>query len=272
MPEYVLGTDEAELARLTLQQEVWGPTTEAFLDRVGVPAGARCLDVGCGPGLLVESLRRRVGPRGRVDALDESPAWHAHLERLSRERRWENVSLLRARVEDAALEDGAYDVVLARWVLSFLPHVERVVARLARALAPGGVLVVQDYNHEGVSLFPESEGFRAIVQATRRLYAQGGGNAWVAGRLPRDLRAGGLRLERYDPTVLCGGPTSPAFRWADAFFPLHAERMVARGVLSPEDRDRFLRDWDARRRDPDAVFFSPILVSVSARRREGPGD
>ncbi len=264
--EYVLGTNERELARLGLQQEVWGGVTERFLDRLGIRPGWRCLDAGCGPGFVVESLRSRVGAAGRVDALDESEAWHAHLEALSRERGWTNVRLLRARVEDAPLEDGAYDLVFARWVLSFLPDVPGVVRRLARCLRPGGVLAVQDYNHEGISLFPESDGFRAVVAGTRRLYASRGGDIWVGARLPGILAASGLDLFDYAPTVLCGGPGSGAFRWADAFFPAHSEGMVKAGVLTAADRERFLRDWADRLQDPGAVFFSPILLDVAARK------
>lgn len=265
-PEYVLGTNEKELARLALQQEVWGHVTEAFLDRVRVPAGGRCLDLGCGPGFVVESLRRRVGDSGRVDAFDESPVWHAHLARLAAERRWSNVRLLEARVEDAALEEGAYDLVLARWVLSFLPGVDRLVARLSRSLRPGGVLAVEDYNHEGISLFPESDGFRAVVRATRAMWASRGGDMWIAGRLPGWMRSAGLEVVDTTPTVLCGGPESGVYRWADAFFPAHAGRMVEAGLLTPEERARFDADWAERLGNPDARFFSPILVDVAGRR------
>ena len=31
---YVLGSDDAETARLQAQQDLWGPVTEAFLDRL----------------------------------------------------------------------------------------------------------------------------------------------------------------------------------------------------------------------------------------------
>src|SRR5262245_29419651 len=144
--EYVLGANPVELARLTLQQEVWGHVTEAFLDRLAIRPGARVLDLGCGPGLLVESFRRRVGPEGRVDALDESPVWMAHLRARSAASGWRNVSLIHAHIEDAPLEAGAYDLVFARWVLEFLPKPAEKITRLARALKSGGVLALEDYN------------------------------------------------------------------------------------------------------------------------------
>jgi len=267
MSRYVLGTDERELARLGLQHEVWGGVTERFLDRLHLPLGARVCDLGCGPGFVLESLVARVGPSGHVTALDESPAWMARIAGLVAERGWRNVHLVQSRIEDAALEDEAYDLIFARWVLSFLDGADALVARLARSLRHGGLLAVQDYNHEGISLFPESEGFRAVVRATRALYASRGGDTWIAARLPGAFRRAGLALADYTPHVLCGGPRSPAFRWADAFFPHHSESMQSAGLLTPEERARFLAEWDQRKRDPDSVFFSPIVVDCAARRR-----
>jgi SAM-dependent methyltransferase len=201
-----------------------------------------------------------------VDALDPSPVWHEALERRAREGGWKNVRLLRARAEDAGLEDGAYDLIFARWLFQFLPDPGALVRHVARALRPGGVLAIQDYDHEGISLFPESAGFRAVVRATRALVASRGGNAFVAGDLPRHLRAAGLAVEPVGATVLCGGPASPAFRWAGSFFVPHSENMVRAGVLTEEERGLFLREWAAREADPDAMFFSPIVAEVAGRR------
>ena len=264
--DYFLGTSDHEFARLTLQQEVWGGVTDAFLDRLGLGPGACCLDAGCGPGLVTELLRERVGPTGHVRALDESPRWVEHLAARARAEGWTEVEPRRGRLQDVALEGGSLDLVWLRWVLSFLPDPGALVARLARALAPGGVLAVMDYNHEGVSLFPESEGFRAAIRATRALYARGGGDVWVGARLPALFRAAGLETFTLEPALLCGGPGSPAFRWADAFFPYHVDGMLEQGLLSAAERELFEAEWTARRADPDSLFFSPIVVCAAARQ------
>lgn len=266
MPEYVLGANEAELARLRLQQEVWGPVTARFLDRIDVRPGWRCLDGGCGPGFVLEELRGRVGEEGEVVALDESPYWMGHLRRLAAEGGWKNVRLLEGKLESADLPEAYFDLVFLRWVLSFPPEPAKIVRRLARTLRPGGILAVQDYNHEGISLFPESAGFRAAVEGTRRLYRIGGGDPWIAARLPRLFREAGLELVDFTPNDLCGGPGSPAFRWADAFFPPFSEKMVQVGAMSEPDRRVFLREWGERKKDPDALFFSPIVVDAAGRK------
>jgi SAM-dependent methyltransferase len=264
--EYVLGTSSHELERLRLQQEVWSGVLERFLERLELRDGARVLDLGCGPGFALDALRARAGERGEVIGLDESPTWQAAVEQRIAERRWRNVRFVLGRAEELEPDARGFDLIFSRWVFSFVRDPGALIERLARALAPGGTLALQDYNHEGISLFPPSEGFRAIVRATRALYASRGGDAWVAGRLPRFLRAAGFEIRSLDTDVLCGGPGSPAFRWADAFFPYHSAGMVASGVLAPDERERFLAEWAERAADPDSLFFSPIVVSIAAQR------
>lgn len=266
MSQYVLGTDEHELARLGLQQKVWGPHTEHFIDRLRVPSGARILDVGCGPGFVLESLHSRVGTQGHLTALDESAEWMVHLTRVIGKNGWRNVHLVQARVQDFEVPEGTYDVIFMRWVLSFLPDPEELIAKLARGLRPGGALAIQDYNHEGCSLFPDSPAFRSVVAATRRWVASHGGDLWIAARLPAMLRAAGLEVVDCTPHVICGGPGSPAFVWADAFFPHHSRRMVEEGVLGAEEREAFVQEWGERKRDDGAMFFSPIVLDCAGRK------
>ena len=266
MTRYPLGTTDQELERLRFQHEVWRATTAAFLDRIGVAKGARVIDLGCGPGFVTLELAERVGETGEVVALDESPRWIEHLEGEVRRRGIGNVRPLRSRAQEACLPDRSFDLIFARWVLSFVPRPGDAVRGLVRLLRPGGLFAFQDYNHEGVSLFPESEGFRAVVRATRAMYARAGGDTWVAGRTGAIFREADLELASIRANVLCGGPGSPVFRWAGAFFPPFSESMEAQGLLAPEERRRFLAEWAEREVDPEALFFSPIVVDAAGRR------
>jgi SAM-dependent methyltransferase len=264
--EYILGTSDAELDRLAVQHEIWREVTTPFLDRLEIAPGARVLDAGSGPGFVSLELAERVGPRGKVVALDASPRWERHLSEIVRMRGLRQLEVRQGELESAALEEASYDLVFSRWVLSFVRDPRAIVARLARALRPGGRLAIEDYNHEGVSLFPPSRGFVAAVRAGREWYTRSGGDVWIAGRLPGDLRAAGLTLTDVKANVLAGGPGSPAFRWADAFFPVYAPRWAEQGLMNEADLSLFQAEWEERKRDPEALFFSPIVVDLAARK------
>ena len=266
MTSYVLETGDRELDRLRFQHEVWGPLTERFLDRIGVAPGARVLDLGCGPGFVVDSLARRVGPRGHVVAMDESASWIEHLRQRRALPESAPIEIVQGRIEDVQLKPRSFDLIFARWVLSFPPNVDAIVRRTAEALVPGGVLAVQDYQHEGISLYPDSPGFRAAIRGTRALYKSRGGDPFVAGRLPGWMRAAGLELNDVAANVLCGGPDSAAFRWAGAFFPHYSAMLVSAGFMLAEERLRFIEEWSAAEQNPDAMFFSPMVVDLAARK------
>ena len=76
----------------------------------------------------------------------------------------------------------------------------------------------------------------------------------------------GLELLEMTPTAKCGDPRSPVFEWAHLFFPPFSANMVAAGVLTEAERAQFLEEWEARRADPNAIFFSPIVVDVAGRK------
>ena len=199
-------------------------------------------------------------------ALDESPLWIEFLANEVQQRELSNVRVVCSRIQDAELEPNSLDLIFARWVFSFIPEPGDVMRKLTRALRPGGVLAIEDYNHEGISIFPESEGFRAAVRATRTVYARSGGDAWIAGRAPRLFREAGLATISITPNVMCGGPKSPVFRWASAFFPHFSATLVEKGALEADERTLFLREWSEREKDEDALFFSPFLVDAAGRK------
>ena len=109
-------------------------------------------------------------------------------------------------------------------------------------------------------------GFKAMVRATRRAYVNSGGDPWVAARLRGPFRRAGLELCDWHPNVLSGPPGSGIAQWLDEFFRPQCENLAEKGALSPEDKALFLREWVERLEDPDAVFFSPIVLDAAARQ------
>lgn len=261
---YPLHTDRDELERLRFQHETWGAQTRAFLARLGVSEGMRVLDLGAGPGFVSMELARLVGPGGRVVALDEAAGWHAWLEREARQAGCANLEQVHSRFQDAQFADGSFDLVFARWFWSFVPDPCSHAVRVARWLAPGGILALQDYHHEGIALHPRSRGFEAVVRGLRAMYAHHGGDAFVAAQAPAMFAAAGLRTIELAPTIRCGAPGSPLHAWADGFFPRYARKLLAGGWIAASEHEEFLRDWRLRSTDPATLFWSPVVLDAAA--------
>lgn len=96
-------------------------------------------DLGCGTGTASAAL---AGWAGRVVAIDSSPEMlDAARERLDDAP---NVELRRGELEALPVADGELDAALLLLVLHYLPSPERALAEAARALRPGGRLLLVD--------------------------------------------------------------------------------------------------------------------------------
>jgi SAM-dependent methyltransferase len=96
-------------------------------------------DLGCGTGQTTASLAPYVG---RVVAVDESSAMLSAARRRLADR--DNVELRSGRLEDLPVEDGELDAAILSLVLHFVVDPAAVFAESARALRPGGRLLVVD--------------------------------------------------------------------------------------------------------------------------------
>ena len=263
--DYLLGVNQNELGRLRFQHGVWKRVTDTFLDRIGVSAGWQCLDVGAGPGFVTMDLRTRVGDSGGVVAIEPSTLYSDSLCEEITLRGWTNVECLRTTAEEAVVSPRRFDLIFSRWVMSFVSDPEKFFRKLIRGLKPGGVVAVQDYYYEGLSLFPVGGPFDRMADVVRAHYRGAGGDPYIAGTLPGVFRKLGLTLVDFTPNCLAGGPGSDIMEWANRFFTVHVDPMVEKKLLSRSEGDAILADWHAHRQNPDALFFSPIVVDVAGR-------
>jgi SAM-dependent methyltransferase len=266
--DYLLGINQTELERLRFQHGVWGMVTNKFFDRLQIQQGWKCLDVGAGPGFVSIDLRERVGANGEITALEPSEFYLDWFKHESEKRHWSNVKFIRGTAEDAALPERYYDFIFARWVIGFVPDPEKFLVRLFSALKLGGIIALQDYNYEGLSLFPRGGAFDGMADVVRAYWRSGGGDPYVAAGIPAIFRKHNIQLVDYTPTCLAGGPDSDVIEWAHRFFITHIQIMVDKGIMNQKQGDAMLADWLAHRKNPDAVFFSPIVVDMAGKRKD----
>lgn len=135
MSEYVLPHAlGGERQRLGLMSELLDPMERARLRQLGVAPGWRCLEVGCGNGSVSQWLAEQVAPNGCVVASDIDTSYLADLKADCLEVR-------RIDVLNTALEENAYDLVLARALLHHIATPKVALEKLVGALKPGGVLL-----------------------------------------------------------------------------------------------------------------------------------
>lgn len=115
------------------------------LAAVGIEPGDTVLDFGCGRGGFAVAAAEKVGPEGKVYALDVHPLALKLVRTETRRRGLANVEALQSD-GPTGLPDESVDVVLLYDVFHDLASPETVLAELARVLKPGGVLSVTDHH------------------------------------------------------------------------------------------------------------------------------
>jgi arsenite methyltransferase len=108
--------------------------------RLAVRPGDTVLDVGSGTGLSLPLLVAAVGPQGRVVGVERSSGMMALARERARAAGWQNVELIEAEMERAALPDGI-DAILFHYVHDVLQSAAALERLFAHARAGARVAV-----------------------------------------------------------------------------------------------------------------------------------
>lgn len=121
------------------------------LQLVALSDGMTVVDLGSGSGYFLCRLSRAVGSRGRVIATEVEEWLVRELNRRVARERLSNVDVVRAPTDDVGISPGTADRILLVNVWHHIANRRRYAARVARALKPGGKIVVLDFEKSGSS-------------------------------------------------------------------------------------------------------------------------
>jgi ubiquinone/menaquinone biosynthesis C-methylase UbiE len=117
-----------------------------ILALVGPRPGDTVLDLGSGPGYLMQPLAERVGPLGRVIAADVAPDALAVVRQRAAEAGLRHVEAVQVEESRLGLPAGSVDAALMVNVLHELAEPHASLAELWRVLRPGGRLGIVDWD------------------------------------------------------------------------------------------------------------------------------
>jgi len=138
-----------------------------LVEALAIQPGQTVCDMGCGNGFYTLELARRVGPRGRVYAVDVQPEMLRMLLGRLAEEGIRNVKPVLGTAIDPRLPKGEVDLILCIDVYHEFSHPEAMLERIRESLAPGGRLVLAEFRGEDPAgpIKPEHKMTTAQVRA-----------------------------------------------------------------------------------------------------------
>lgn len=263
---YIHGTSAEEHVRLSWMNQL---LNERELGVIRPGGSERTLEMGAGTGLFARALAARL-PQGSVLGieLDERQLRAARLEADP----LGNLELRQGDVLDPPLrsdEWGRFDLVHARFLLEHLTQPGAAVATMARAVRPGGRVVLVDDDHDTLRLWPEAPAFLRVWRAYCEQYTLRGMDPWIGRRLTGLLHGAGLQPVQAEMLFFGACAGMPLFgtvvgNMAGVVEGAGAD-IVRTGTLAAEDLEEGLSQFEAWSREPDAALWYAVPIAVGER-------
>lgn len=266
--DYVLGTHDEEIERLALQHRVWRPRALDAWRRAGFTVGQTLLDIGCGPGYATVDLAEIVGPTGRIVAIDRS---HRFLETLEAAR--ERLSLPQIEITELDLDESPLPSIRAdgawsRWVFAFVKRPRDLLARVASAIKPGGVLVLHEYFDYSTWRFsPRSPEMEEFVEIVMKGWRAAGGEPDIGLELPGWLQELGFEVKHLNPIIDVVSTSSFVWQWPRSFVSIGLNRLIELKLLGPERAKEIADAFAALEAAPHTLMITPAVLEIIAVRR-----
>ncbi len=223
---------------------------------LGVTAGQRALDVGCGPGAWTEQLVACLGA-DCVSAIDPSASFVATCR-----ARLPGVDVRQASAESLPYADDSFDVAGACLAAHFMPDPVAGVAEMARVTRPGGWVgaTVWDLAGRREPMWPAWSALDAIAPDHPEEEGPPGG---AAGQLVEIIDGAGLR--DVEGTELAVTVTHPTFEeWWEPYLTSVGPAGEAISALDPARREQLRATCRERLGDGP---FDITAVAFAARGR-----
>lgn len=246
----------------TLDDPRYQAIRSSILDDLHLYPDASVLEVGCGPGMLLEGIHERVGPGGKIAGIDLNPHFITVANRRTQMLGYTNATFVTGDCHTLPYEDGSFDAVVAEKLLMHVAPISRIIEEITRVLSVGGRLVLADYDpYTILTAGPDPALTARVLSSAARVYA----SPLAAREAARACIDAGLYIERvHGELLVLEDPYSKTVAgianvWCDH---AAAGRQVDRGTAR-----RWLKAIEGTAREGRFMIAIPTIITVASKVR-----
>ncbi len=263
---YFLGYRRAEQERLERQARELAAESAALFDRIGVTAGWRVVEIGCGPEGCLGSLAERVGAAGRVTGIERNAEQVDSARRFLAANGLANVEVWCGDGRATGLPADGFDLATARLVLVNVPEPQQIVDEMARLTRPGGVVALHEAVASTQRVDPPHPAQDRLVEILASASARQGIDRNLGLRAPRMLRAAGVAQIEVVPLVHVYPPGHGRRRLVLDFVENASARIVEDGLASESELNDLTAALRSHLDDPGTLVVSSLFLQVWGRK------
>jgi SAM-dependent methyltransferase len=262
---YALQLSEQEKVRYQRMAERAMEREGSLMRGAGIIAGARIVDMGCGPGAMLVELARVAGDGGEVVGVEPDPTARAAAAKAIADAGLTNARVLDGKGTSSGLDEGVWDAVMVRHVLFHVgAQAQDLVAHAAALIRPGGHVYLVDTDLGASRLEPDEPGAYEIFRRYADFQRARGNNPAIGPRLHVLLAGAGLDVTAVDASYTVIPATVLAASGGGAAAAAQ-HTMMAAGALTEAEVQHFAQARERALADPLARAFIPQFVAVGRR-------
>jgi len=210
--------------------------------------GMTALDVGCGPGLVMDLL----SPLLDVTGVDIDPE-------MVRRTTVKGMKAVVGDAMDLPFADGSFDIVYCSFTLIWVRDPQRAIGEMAR-VARSSVVCLAEPDYGGRVCFPQEVGELdgALIESLR----DEGADPLVGSRTAEMMEKAGLTVE----SGVHSGTWSPTQMRSEAEAEWLSLSQAVRGRVDEADLERAKTAWDSALADGTLCLFNPVIYAIGRKR------
>ena len=263
---YFLGYSPTEQERLQRQARELAKESQWLFDQIGLAAGERVVEIGCGPQGCLGLLAERIGPAGSVVGVERSAESVDCARRFAADHNLGNVEVVHGDARVTGLPRNAFDLATSRLVLVNVPQPQQIVNEMAALVRPAGTVALHEADWIGHVCDPPLPAWDRLIEALDAYSRENGIDLFIGRKVPRLLREAGLVDVQVRPLIHTYPPGHGRRTILADFVENLRARILERNMMDEAEFNDLLSRLRSHIDDPNVFVVSHIYFQAWGRK------